>query len=249
MKIEVLFSPAEFATLPERDLRETTCVVFDILRATTSMLSALANGAKKIIPVTEICEAIALHKQNPDVLLAGERGGLRIRASPSCGLDFDLGNSPREFTPEKVGGKIIIMTTTNGTRALQACVGAKTIWIGSFLNLNALAKKLAREKPAHLILVCAGTFEGAAFEDALAAGVLCEVLFQKSGCGLSDSAQIARQMAQRAENDLLAAMQFSQNARRLLSNPDLREDVAFCLERDTLNFVATMKDGAVRKHS
>ncbi|MEP6664418.1 MAG: 2-phosphosulfolactate phosphatase, partial [Verrucomicrobiota bacterium] len=75
--LEVLFSPAEVATLKNRDLSDSVCVVFDILRASTSMMSALANGAVAIIPVSEIAEAIKLREKNPDVLLAGERDGLR----------------------------------------------------------------------------------------------------------------------------------------------------------------------------
>src|SRR5256885_15212667 len=81
--IEVLFSPPEFSALAERDLSRTACVVLDILRATTSMMTALANGAEAIIPVLEISEALAMKQQQPEVLLAGERKGLRIRADRS----------------------------------------------------------------------------------------------------------------------------------------------------------------------
>ncbi len=246
--LEVLFSPAEFSTLKQRDLRDSTCVVFDILRATTTMMTALANGAEKIIPVTEISEAIALRKNNPSVLLAGERDGQRILAAQTGGIDFDLGNSPREFIPEKVRGKTIVMTTTNGTRALQACVGAKTILIGSFLNLKALARWLAKhEKPAQLIFVCAGTFEQTAFEDVLAAGVLGQELYKRFRYEISDSGQIAWQIAQRTGRNLLHATQSSRNARRLLRMPDLAEDVVVCFQRDTINFVAKMEEGVVKK--
>src|SRR6266498_2781299 len=100
--IEVLFSPAEFAALAQRDLSRTACVVLDILRATTTMMTALANGAEAIVPVAEIPEALAVKAQRPEVLLAGERDGLRIRAEHTGGIDFDLGNSPREFLAEKV---------------------------------------------------------------------------------------------------------------------------------------------------
>src|SRR5262245_5539783 len=101
-KLEVILSPAEFALLQQRDLSQAVCVVFDVLRATTSMITALANGAEAIIPVAEIAEALALRQKNPKLLLAGERDGVRIRAELTGSLDFDLGNSPREFTAEKV---------------------------------------------------------------------------------------------------------------------------------------------------
>src|SRR5581483_8625152 len=110
--LEVLFAPAEFAALADRDLDRTVCVVFDIFRATSTIVTALANGASAIIPVAEIPDALALRHQQPDVLLAGERDGLRIRADLTGGLDFDLGNSPREFTPERVQGKTIVLSTT-----------------------------------------------------------------------------------------------------------------------------------------
>src|SRR4051794_16054835 len=100
--LEVILSPAEFAPLAQRDLREAVCVVFDILRATTSMTTALGNGAKGIIPVGEISAALGIRAQHPDVLLAGERDGFRISAQLTGSIDFDLGNSPREFTTEKV---------------------------------------------------------------------------------------------------------------------------------------------------
>src|SRR5580765_5264024 len=111
--IEILFTPAEFETLSKRDLSETTCVVFDVLRATSSMVTALANGAEAIIPVSEIAEALEVKRKEASVLLAGERDGLRIGANLTGSIEFDLGNSPREFTKVKVTGKKIVMTTTN----------------------------------------------------------------------------------------------------------------------------------------
>src|SRR5882672_313125 len=162
--VEVLFAPAEFETLAGRDLSETVCVVFDVLRATSSMVTALANGAKAILPVTEIDDALEVWRENLDVLLAGERDGVRIEAGNTR---FDLGNSPREFTRDKVAGKKIAMTTTNGTRALRACAHAKTVLVASFLNLKATTEFLERQQSSHLLVICSGTFDQAAFEDVL----------------------------------------------------------------------------------
>jgi len=246
--LEVFLTPAEFATLKDRNLSGAVCVVFDILRATTSMMVALSNGAEAIIPVTEISEALALQEKTPGLLLAGEREGLKIRAAQTGGIDFDFGNSPREFTPEKVHGKTIAMTTTNGTRALQACAGAKTILIGSFLNLRPLANWIIEQQPPNVILVCAGTFEQSALEDTLAAGALCEKIWvHYAGGELSDSAEIARRIYPLMQMDLIGAMNHSRNGRRLLSNAALRNDVWFCLQRETLNFLAECKDGTVQK--
>jgi len=249
-KLEVLFSPAEFAVLKERDLSATACVVFDVLRATTSMVTALSNGAEAIIPVSEISEALAIRKKQPGVLLGGERDGVRIRAAQAGGVDFDFGNSPREYTAEKVRGKTIVSTTTNGTRALHSCAHAKMILACTFANLNATADFIAKLKVDELLLICAGTYEEAAYEDPLAAGALCDLLWPRFASGdVADSAQIARQVFLPAKGDLPGAVQIhSKNARRLLAMRELSDDVEFCLRRDTNKIVAQMfSDGTIRQ--
>jgi 2-phosphosulfolactate phosphatase len=245
MNIEVILTPAELPALKRCDLRATACVVFDVLRATSTFVTALHNGAKAIIPVSEISEALAIRQKQPDVLLGGERNGVRISAN---GIDFDLGNSPREYIPEKVRGRTIVSTTTNGTRALRACAGAQTVLAASFLNLTATAEFLLRKNFENVLLICAGTGENAALEDVLATGALCEIVFTGKAAGtLSDSAEIARRTYALTKPDLAAAIGDSQNGRRLLAIPELRDDVAFCLQRDILPMVAIMKaDGAIR---
>ncbi len=247
-KLEVLFTPAEFSALNPHELPETVCVVFDVLRATTSMIAALAQGAVRIFPVREIAEALALQRRHPGALLAGERDGVRIRAAQTGGGDFDLGNSPREFTSPRVAGREIIMTTTNGTRALQACLGAQHILAGAVLNLAAVAEWIERERPARLLVVCAGTFEEAAYEDTWAAGALCELVWTRfQGDGVADSAHIAREIYLGAQGDPGGTLQRSRNARRLLANPELRDDVAFCWQRDVLEVVGELRNGAVER--
>ncbi|MGD0813621.1 MAG: 2-phosphosulfolactate phosphatase [Verrucomicrobiota bacterium] len=247
-KLEVLFTPAEFSALKQDELAGTVCVVFDVLRATTSMLAALDRGALRIFPVAEIAQALELQRGHPGALLAGEREGVRIRAAQTGGVDFDLGNSPREFTAARVAGREIIMTTTNGTRALQACLGAQQILAGAVVNLAAVAEWIAREKPSRLLIICAGTFEEAAYEDTWAAGALCELVWKQfQGGGVADSAQIAREIYLGARGDSDGMAQRSRNARRLLANPDLRDDVAFCLQRDVLQVAGELRNGAVEK--
>jgi 2-phosphosulfolactate phosphatase len=244
--LEVLFSPAEFMALESRDLSSTVCVVFDVLRATSSMMTALANGARSVVPVAEISEALELRNRQEDVLLAGERDGLRIRAWQTGGIDFDLGNSPREFTPDVVAGKTIVMTTTNGTRALRACAPARAVLIGTFLGLRALADWIEESTPDNLLLVCAGTFEQAGYEDVLAAGALCDLVWALFQSGLvADSTLMARQLYLQAASDLLSAVKSSRNGQRLLSRPELREDVPFCVAQDRFKFVARMTAAGV----
>jgi 2-phosphosulfolactate phosphatase len=242
MKIEVILTPAELPALAKRNLRATVCVAFDVLRATSTFVTALHNGATAIIPVSEISEALEIKKKRPAILTGGERNGVKIRVQ---GRAFDFGNSPREYTPEKVWGKTIVSTTTNGTRALRACAHAKIVLAASFLNLGATAKFLRGKKIDEVVIVCAGTRENTALEDVLAAGALCEQLLPGKSL-LSDSAQIALTSFRHAKEDLAGAVCKSENALRLLKIPELRDDVEFCLRRDVIYFVAAMKRGEIR---
>lgn len=245
-RLEVLFSPAEFSALRSRNLSQTACVVFDILRATTSIITALANGAEAVVPVETIAEAVALKGQDSSVLLAGERHGLRIAAGLSGGVEFDLGNSPREFTAEKVRGRTIAITTTNGTRALKSCAHADQVLAASFLNLSATAAHLQQTRPQNLLLICSGTHEEASYEDTLAAGALAEALWPRfEPEDIADSAHIARNIYLAARPDLLAALFSARNARRLQSMPALAEDVPFCIQRDSTSIIAALIHGKV----
>jgi 2-phosphosulfolactate phosphatase len=240
MNIDVILTPTELPALAKRDLSRTACVVFDVLRATSTLVTALQNGASAIIPVSEISEALEIKRRRPEVMTGGERNGVKIRAE---GVEFDFGNSPRECA--KVKGKTIVSTTTNGTRALRACAGAQVVLASAFLNLNATANYLRKKKFANILLVCAGTRENTALEDVLAAGALCEALLEGK-TKLSDSALIALMTFRQVKEDLAGAVYQSENARHLLGIPELRDDVAFCLRQDVYPLVAGMKDGAIQ---
>ena len=248
VSLEVTFAPAEFEALARRDLGHTVCVVFDVLRATSSMVTALGHGAAGLIPVSGIPEALALRRGRPELLLAGERQGVRIRAAQTGGVDFDLGNSPREFTRERVEGRTIVMTTTNGTRALRACTGALRVLAGSFLNLGALVRLIEQQRPPNLLLVCSGTLEQAAFEDALGAGALADAVWPLYADGtVGDAAQLARHTYRHFARDLPAAFRLGRNGRRLLEQPELRDDVAVCARVDDFAVVPALQaDGVVR---
>jgi 2-phosphosulfolactate phosphatase len=243
MQIDVLLTPAEFPALAQRDLSQVTCIVFDVLRATSSMLTALGNGAEAIFPVSEISEALDIKAKQPSVLLAGERHGLRIRKELTGSVDFDFGNSPRDFAPEKVRGQTIAWTTTNGTRALRACAHAEMILLGALVNLRTLADLLDTLRPKQLLLICAGTFEAGAFEDQFAAGALINALQHLTRPDqLSDAGYLVWHAFRHVfEDSALTAA--SLNARRLLANPDLAPDVPICLARDTVQLNASLLNG------
>jgi 2-phosphosulfolactate phosphatase len=230
MKIDAALTPADIARLPDCDLGGTTCVVFDVLRATSSMITALANGAAEIHPAKTIEEARALRVKMPDALLGGERHGERIEG-------FDLGNNPFEYTA--LAGKRIISTTTNGTIALRACEGAGRVLVGALLNLAALRDELARSAPAEVLLVCAGTFETFAMEDAIAAGLLAA---EFPGSELSDAATAALATAKRFAtplDGLLAA----RNGRALAAR-GWRDQIEWCAQLSRFGAIGAM-DGAI----
>ena len=246
--VEVLFTPADFMALAGRDLSRTVCVVFDVLRATTSIVTALGHGAVAIRPVRDIPEALAARDQEPGLLLAGERGGLAIPAQLTGSVAFDLGNSPREFTAARVKGRRIAMTTTNGTLALRACAPAAMVLAACFLNLGPTAELLQRRSPDALLIVCSGTFEQAAYEDMLGAGALCEEIWTRFGPGAADSAHAARKLFLLDRHDLAGAVAQARNGRRLLSRPDLRDDVAFCVQLGLFDFAAELgRDGWITR--
>jgi 2-phosphosulfolactate phosphatase len=247
VNLKTTFTPAEFEVLARTDLSQTTCVVFDILRATSSMITALANGAEQILPVATIDEALAAKAEHPDALLCGERDGLRITAAQTGGTEFDLGNSPREFTAEIVAGKTLITTTTNGTRALRACANAEHTLVASFLNLTATSDYLRTAKPSQLVIVCGGTYEEAALEDTLAAGAIAESVWDLfDEC--DDASQAARLLF--ASAPVEETLPQAKNAQRLLSLPDLAEDVEHCLQSDRYPFTATVAaNGMIQRNA
>lgn len=245
--VELLQAPAEWRALTPDTLADTTCVVFDVLRATTCMAVALEQGAAAVFPVAEIDDALAWRARDPRVLLAGERDGVRIRDAAGGG-DFDLGNSPRELTRERVAGRTIVTTTTNGTRALRACGGAKTVLAGALVNLGAVERRLHANPPQRLLLIGAGTHDEAAFEDTLAAGALCARLADAfAGAHVGDAARIARELYDAHAHDLTGALARGVNGTRLLAQPELAGDVEASARIDTVAVVGVMHpDGGVR---
>ena len=234
MNIDTILSPPEIDLLPQRDLGATTCVVFDVLRATSSMITALANGATEIFPVTTIDEARALKKKIPGALLGGERHGDRIEG-------FDLGNSPLEY--RTLAAARIITTTTNGTVALRACERARRVLVGALLNMDALTALLKTEHPENVLLVCAGTFRETALEDVFAAGMLCASF---SEAAWSDAAKIAASVFRAQEGDALRCLQESKNGRALAAK-NRGDDVIWCARDSICAIVGEMRDGIVRE--
>lgn len=172
---------------PPDALADGVAVVIDVLRATTTIVYALEAGAREVLPCLEIDEARRLAASLPpnQALLGGERKGRRIDG-------FDLGNSPNEYTPQRVGGKRVVLTTTNGTRAILQCGGARRVLVAAFANVGAICAALLGQPRIHL--VCAGTDGEYSRDDVLLAGLIVERLRQ-SGLNyeLNAQATVARE--------------------------------------------------------
>jgi 2-phosphosulfolactate phosphatase len=234
--IDVVFSPPEIDLLPRRDLGGSIAVVFDVLRATSTMITALAHGAAGIWPVRTIEEAWALKEKRPAALLGGERHGDRIDG-------FDLGNSPLEYG-DNVRGMEIISTTTNGTIALRAVEHASCVLAASLLNNGATALHLAERPSREVVIVCAGTFREAALEDILAAGMLISLL---PGRPLTDSAEVALAVYRQERADLSGALCRATNGRALMAK-GRRAEVDWCAQPSFFPILAEMTPhGFVRR--
>jgi len=196
------------------------------------MITGLAHGATEIHPVCTIEEAQAMKVRFPEVVLAGERQG-----DPIPG--FDIGNSPSEYLGLK--GRRIVTTTTNGTVALRACERAQRVLVGALLNLGALAAVLRAASPKAVVLVCAGTFDTFALEDAYAAGRLIAEL---RGSSRSDAAQTVAALAAQYPN-ALDALRLARNGQALTAT-GRGADVEWCAQISRFSVVGLMEAAVIR---
>ena len=163
-------------------LRGTCAAVVDVLRATTTVLHALASGAERVVPLLDVEETLRRRAEYSDVVLGGERGGKKIDG-------FDLGNSPTSFSPDLVAGKTVLFTTTNGTVAMKAARFAEPIILACFVNGAAVVDVLSRFD--RISIVCAGTNGEPTAEDILLAGCLTERLQRRNGYAYQLNVQAA----------------------------------------------------------
>jgi 2-phosphosulfolactate phosphatase len=228
--LETCFSPA----LYEADLHlNSIVVIIDILRATSAICTAFANGAASIIPVEGVEEAREYKRRG--YLVAAERDGYI--------LDFaDFGNSPFNFTREKVEGKTIVYSTTNGTGIINLAYSAEKIVIGSFLNISALVRWL-KSQDKDVILFCAGWKNRFNLEDTVCAGAFAEQLLASDLYStICDSTHAALDLWKVAKNDLPGYIEKSAQRTRL-RNKGLDDCIGFCLTPDLTEKIPVIKNG------
>ena len=235
MKIDVYFTPVGSR---EGDLAGRGVVVIDVLRATTTIVTAIANGAKAVVPAASAEEAVRMtaNLERDEYMLAGERRALRIEG-------FTLGNSPDEMTPDTVAGRTIFLATTNGTPALLAAQAGGPVLVGAAVNFTALVER-AREAfvaASDLAIVCAGRERQFALEDAYTAGRLVKAVKRgRRRVELNDAARVALAITGEFA-DWSAALKVSAAAAQL-RDAGLGDDVAFCATEDRFGVVPTFAD-------
>jgi 2-phosphosulfolactate phosphatase len=241
VRIDVVFGGA--ALVPS-DVAGRVVAVIDVLRASTSIATALDNGAKAVIPLESSEEVVTRSKalERTDVRLAGERKMLAIPG-------FDLGNSPREFTRAAVEGKTILMTTTNGTPAITNTQGARDVVIASYVNYTAVLTMLrtALRGGTDITLVCAGRERQFALEDAGCAGrFVTNVSKRLTGVVINDAAQACSLIDKRYGEQVLKLFEASEHG-RALRDAGFGDDLAACAAIDAHPVIPLYSDRQITK--
>ena len=218
------------------DVRGRTAVVIDVLRTSTTVATALRNGARAVVPVIDTGEAarMAASMDPATTLLGGERGGVSIEG-------FHLGNSPREYDARTVRDRTVIMVTSNGTGAVARCAEASEVVIGGLVNARAVVDHVVRQG-RDLTIVCAGWMNRVSLEDTLCAGLLIDLIGpDRLGSPETDSAHIARVLYKHDRGSLVDRIASCNHARRL-ERLGHGADIAICSAVDSVPVVPVYRD-------
>lgn len=232
---------ATSSALNEEEIRGKTVVIIDVLRTSTTIVTALANGAKAVIPAEDMGAAgkIAQNLDTDNALLCGEKDSKKIQG-------YDLGNSPSEYTKETVDGKSIILSTTNGTKAIVKCANAENVYIAGFTNISAVARLLKKEK-SEILIICAGWKGRLSLEDSLCAGQLVHQIFGGViPVDAKDGAKAVAGLYERFRDEIVETVAVSNHAKRL-AELGLESDINACTAVDVYKFVPHLNDGVILK--
>ena len=235
--IKVCLTPSLFPIYSDR---KSIVVVVDVLRATSAICTALELGVESIMPVSTIEDALD-YKENSNYVIAAERNGKIVRG-------FDLGNSPTEYSNYSLEGKKMVLTTTNGTKAINIAKQDHLVVTGSFLNIKALTSFLV-EMDKGIIILCAGWKNDYCLEDTLFAGALTqELILNDKFYYDNDSTASSLMLYQKAKDNLFDFLKDSQHRKRL-AHLGIENDVRYCLELNKSEVVPILKDNVLISHS
>jgi 2-phosphosulfolactate phosphatase len=234
MRLEVLLLPVE---LSARSRPETTAVVIDVIRATTTIVTAFQHGVRSVVPVATPEEARSVHASLPGALLAGERGGRRLPG-------FDLGNSPCDLSREAVENRDIVLTTSNGTKTLRAVGEGRVVAIGAFLNRAAVGDWLSR-RGEDALLVCSG-YEGVfSLEDAVCAGAIADRVAEGARDAILGDGAAACRVLWRQHAEAIPRLLPETGWGRHIVAIGLGADLELCARTDVTDVVPLMVRGRI----
>ena len=217
-------------------VRNATVIVVDVLRATSVIITALNNGAKSVVPVTSVEEALSTKKKLESVVLGGERKAQKIEG-------FDLSNSPLEYKSEVIHDRNVVITTTNGTKAISKSSAANKIYIGALINAKAVSSK-ALSNERDIIIVNAGTNGVFSMDDFITGGAIIDELLSEQEFELTDIAKTAL-VIYRSHKDIKSYVKGAAHY-KILVDLGLEEDIDYCLQKDLFNIVPEYKDGIIK---
>lgn len=234
MNIDVIIS-ADYVT-PNK-IKDKTVVVIDILRATSVIVTALKNGCKDVIPVLTVEEAKNIANKNRDnYILGGERNALKIDG-------FDCSNSPLEYTKDRVLGKTIVLTTTNGTKAINKSIGAKNILISALINAKSTSQRVV-DINNDLVIINSGTYGEFSIDDFICSGYLIDCISNiKRDIVLSDIAKTA-QFIYSKNKDIVGFMREASHYNRI-KKLNLEKDLKYCMQKDITTIVPEYFNGRI----
>ena len=233
MKIDIIISASD---IKKEKIENKTVVVVDILRATSVITTALNNGCKGVIPVLTVEEASQIvRNEKGEFMLGGERNALKIEG-------FHYSNSPLEYTRETIEGKTLVMTTTNGTKAIKGCEGASNILIGAMVNAKATAKRIV-ELNKDVVIVNAGTYGEFSIDDFLCSGYIIDCILKEIEVDLSDIA-ITSHYIYKNHEDIHSFIKYASHYKRI-TELGLQADLEYCCRKDIIDIVPEYKDGII----
>ncbi len=228
--VEVCFTPGEYTYFKDE---YELIVVIDVLRATSAICAAFDNGIRSIIPVATIDEAREYQKKG--YLVGAERKGKIVEG-------FDFGNSPYSYMRESLRGKDVVLSTTNGTKALDVAKDAETVVVGSLNNLDALCDWLIAQNK-NVLCLCSGWQDKFNLEDTICAGAIMERLMETGKFQSDEDSSIAAKYLYLSAKDNYFGYLKSSSHRRRLRNLNLNKDIKYCLTPNQTKVIPILKDG------